>query len=73
MRPNIAEKVGAIVGVTFREGGLSPPKFLYQSCFSKCIYLASNVLNCIAMIKFLTATWLLTSFWLLAMLYHKFD
>ena len=41
--------------------GLSPPKFLYQFCFSKYTNLACNILYGIAMMNFLTAAWLLRS------------
>jgi len=44
-------------------GMLSPsPKFWYWSYFPKYINLASNVLWCITMINFITATWLLKPF-----------
>ena len=44
-----------------RGKGSASPEILHQSCFSKFIYLASNVLHGIAMTNFLTATWLLRS------------
>ena len=41
--------------------GGSAPEFLYQSCFSKRIDLAFDVLYGIAMMNFLTTIWLLRS------------
>ena len=49
--------------------GVQPPKFLYCSCFSKSIDLASYVLHCFVMMNFLTATWVLTFFLLLVIVY----
>ena len=49
------------VNIVVHFEGLSPPKFLHQSCFLKRIDLASNVLYGIAMMNFLTAIWLFRS------------
>ena len=48
-----------LVKIVVHFGGLNPPKFLYQSCFSQRIDLASNVLYGIAMMNFLTTIWLM--------------
>ena len=50
-----------LVKMLARFGVLTPPKFVYLSCFSKCIELAFNVLYGIAMLNILTAIWLLSS------------
>ena len=57
-----------LVKLLFMLGWLSP-KFLYQSCFSKRIDLASNVLYGIAKMDFLTTIWLLRSLQMLAIHY----
>ena len=49
--------------------GAQPPKFLNQSCLSKHIDLASDVLYGIAKMDFLTTVWLLRSLWMLAIYY----
>jgi len=50
-----------LVKIVNHFGGLSLPEFLHQSCLSKRIDLASNVLYGIDMMNFLTTIWLLRS------------
>ena len=50
-------------------GAQPTPKCLHQSCLSKRIDLASNVLHAIAMMNFLTTIWLLRSLPMLAIHY----
>ena len=55
--------------------GALPPKFLYCSCFSKCINLAPNIFYCIFMMNLLIDTWLLRSwlYYIITRLYYHYS